>query len=299
MPITREQWIEVESATQELWDKENKKRVDYNAMLYNVQESDKSQENHLGVGSIGQMMPWTGTVSYAEFEKGYSKGYRHAKYSRGIQFEEELFRFREYNEMKKRTTKLNTAVYKTLQAHGVSTFNNAFSATFAGPDKVALCSASHPYSPTNSATQSNVFTATDLTVPNLTTVFNAMSMFKDDQGDLLMTMPTILLTGIYYNEIAEKICGPKAGDKEPGIADNDANIYDGKLIHIYHPMIVGKKWFLIDRDLMNDMLNWYNARVPAIKTEVDFDTEMQKYACIGMWSYGFDDWSFCCGCTND
>jgi hypothetical protein len=294
MPITREQWIDVESATYEFWENESKKRPDFNAMLYNVQESDKSQENHLGIGSIGQMSPWTGSVSYEEFKKGYSKGYRHAKYSKGIQFEEELFRFKEYNEMKKRTSKLNVAVYKTLQAHGVSTFNNAFDATFAGPDAVALCSAAHPYSPSDATVQNNLF-ALDLTMPNLTTVFNAMSDFRDDKGDLLMATPNVLVTGMYYREQALKICGPKAGDKEPFGAENDANIYKDDLTHIYHPMITGKKWFLADRDLMAEMLNWYNARIPAIKTEADFDTEVQKYAVIGMWSYGFDDWKFIAG----
>lgn len=293
MPITREQFIEVESATYELWDRENKKRTDFNALLYNVQESDKSQENHLGIGSMGQMSPWTGTVSYEEFKKGYSKGYRHAKYSKGIQFEEELFRFREYNEMKKRTQKLNVAVYKTLQAHGVSTFNNAFDATFAGPDGVALCSAAHPYSPTDAAVQNNLF-ALDLTPPNLKTVFNAMSDFRDDKGDMLMTTPNVLLTGIYYRDEAQKICGPKAGDKEPGTAENDANIYKD-LTHIYHPMITGKKWFLIDRDLMEAALNWYNARIPVIESDGDFDTEVQKFKVVGMWSYGFDDWSWIAG----
>jgi hypothetical protein len=294
MPITREQWIDVESATYEFWENESKKRPDFNAMLYNVQESDKSQENHMGIGSIGQMSPWTGTVSYEEFKKGYSKGYRHAKYSKGIQFEEELFRFREYNEMKKRTSKLNVAVYKTLQAHGVATFNNAFDATFAGPDAVALCSASHPYSPSDATVQSNTNTL-DLTIANLTTSFNAMSDFRDDKGDLLMVTPNVLITGMYYREQALKICGPKAGDKEPFSAENDANIYKDDLTYIYHPMITGKKWFLADRDLMNEMLNWYNARIPTIKTEVDFDTEVQKYACIGMWSLGFDGWQWCYG----
>jgi len=294
MPITREQWSDLESATYELWEKENTKRTDFNALLYNVQDSDKSQENHLGVGSIGQMAPWTGTVSYAEFQKGYSKGYRHAKYSRGIQFEEELFRFRDYNEMKKRTSKLNIAVYKTLQAHGVSTFNNAFDTTFTGPDSVALCSASHPYSPTDATVQGNTNTY-DLTISNLNTVFNAMCDFRDDKGDLLMATPNVLLTGMYYRSEALKICGPKAGDKEPFMADNDANIWKDDLTYVYHPMITGKKWFLIDRDLMSDMLNWYNARIPEIKTEVDFDSEVQKYACIGMWSYGFDDYTFVYG----
>jgi hypothetical protein len=294
MPITREQWLDVESATYEFWDKENSRRKDFNAMLYNVQESDKSQENHLGIGSIGQMSPWTGSVDYQEFTKGFDQGYRHSKYSSGIQFEEELFRFREYNQMKKRTRKLNLAVYKTLMAHGVSTFNNAFDSGFTGPDDVALCSDSHPYSPEDSTTQSNTF-ALELTMPNLKTVYNDMLEFTDDHGDMLFTQPNILLTGIYYREEAMKICGSNLpNEKEPFTADNDANIYQD-LTHIYHPMITGKKWFLIDQNLMEDALNWYNARVPAIATEQDFDTEVQKYKVVGMWSYGWDDWSFIAG----
>lgn len=293
MPITREQWIDVESATYEFWDKETKKRPDFNAMLYNVQTSDKAEEKHLGIGSIGQMAPWTGTVSYQEFKKGYEKGYRHAKYSTGIQFEEELFADREYNEMKKRVSKLNLAVYKTLQAHGASTFNNAFDATFAGPDGVALCSASHPYSPTDATVQSNLFTL-DLTPPNLNTVFNAMVDYRDDKGDLLMVMPNAIITGNYYRAEALKICGPKASKLEPGTGDNDANIYSD-LIHIYNPLITGKKWFLADKDMMNEMLNWYNRRIPVLKTEVEFDSEIQKHACIGRWSYGVDSWEFLAG----
>jgi hypothetical protein len=293
MPITREQWIDVESATYEYWDQQSKSKPDFNALLYNVQDSDKSQENHLGIGAMGKMSPWTGTVSYEEFKKGFSKGFRHQKYSKGIQFEEELFRFKEYNEMKNRTRELNTAVYKTLQAHGVSTFNNAFDATFSGPDTVALCSAAHPYSPSDATVQNNAFTL-DLTMPNLTTVFNAMSEFTDDKGDMLMTMPTILLTGIQYNAEAEKICGPTAGDKEPFSAENDTNLYKG-LKHVYHPLITGKKWFLIDKDMMENALYWYNARKANIETETDFDTEVQKFKVISMFSYGWTNWTWVAG----
>ena len=297
MPITREQWDVVESATYKFWDNQAKKRVDFNGLLYNVQSSTKSQENHLGIGSVAQMSPWTGSVSYQEFKKGFSKGFRHAKYSSGIQFEEELFRFEEYNEMKKRTRELNVSVYKTLQAHGVSTFNNAFDAAFAGPDLVALCSASHPYSPSDATIDplnTNTF-ALDLTIPNLTTMFDAMSNFRDDKGDQLFGTPNILLTGIGYRAEAQKICGPRAGDREPFTADNDANLYKDGLTHIFHPMIQGKKWFLIDKDLMDNSLFWYNARIPTIETEVDFDTEMQKYKTIGMWSYGFTNWTWIVG----
>lgn len=298
MAITREQWIDVESAVYEFWDMMMKTKKDFNALLYNVQESDKSQENHIGIGSLGQMSPWTGTVSYQEFKKGFSKGYRHAKYSSGMQVEEEIFRFKEYNEIEKRTRLLNDSVYKTLQAHGVSTFNNAFDATFAGPDSVALCSNAHPYSPSDATTQNNMDTF-DLTMPNLTTVFNRMSDFRDDKGDMSFIMPNVLLTGIYYRAEALKICGPKAGDKEPFTAENDANIWKGDLVHIYHPLITGKKWFLIDKDRMTNFLYWYNARVPVIETDGDFDTEIQKFKVVGMWSYGWDHWDWIYGCNAD
>jgi len=297
MPITREQWKEVESAVYTLWDQLDKENKDYNSMLYNVKKSTKSQENHLGIGSMGAMSPWTGTVSYADFKKGYEKGYRHAKYSSGIQAESELFLFEEYGEIEKRTRKLNEAVYKTLQAHGVSTFNNAFDATFAGPDGVALCSAAHPYSPSNTtAVQSNTDTL-DLNIANLTTVYNRMLDFKDDQGDMTFTMPNILLTGIQYRAEALKICGPQAQDKEPFSADNDANIFKGDLKPIFHPLITGKKWFLLDGRRMQNRLYWYNARVPVIETDGDFDTEVQKFKTVGLWSYGFDAWDFVYGCN--
>jgi len=297
MPITREQWIEVESVVDEFWDMKMKEKKDFNAMLYNVQDSDKSQENHLGIGALGQMSPWKGTVSYQEFVKGFDKGYRHAKYSSGIQFEEEIFRFNEYNKIEQRSRQLLDAVYKTLQAHGVSTFNNAFDDTFAGPDEVALCADDHPYSPTDSSTQSNAFDLS-LTMANLKTVFNAMTQFKDDKGDLIFVMPNVLLTGIEYREEAMKICGPKASNLEPFTGDNDANIY-GDMTYIYHPLITGKKWFLIDKDLMANYLYWYNARVPKIATDGDFDTEVMKFKVVGMWSYGFDTWPWIAGSNAD
>lgn len=294
MPITREQWIEVESVVDVFWDQEMKKKKDFNSLLYNIKDSDKSQENHLGIGAVAQMTPWTGSVSYQEFKKGYAKGFRHAKYSSGIQFEEEVFRFKEYNEIEKRSRKLLDSVYKTLQAHGVSTFNNAFDATFAGPDAVALCSNAHPYSPSDATTQTNTFDL-PLTMANLTTVFNAMTQFKDDKGDLLFTMPNILLTGIEYRAEALKICGPKAGSLEPFTGDNDANIWADDLTYIYHPLITGKKWFLIDKDAMANALFWYNARKANIETDGDFDTEVQKFKVISMFSYGFDNWTWIAG----
>ncbi len=292
--ITRAQFIEVEEIIDLYQENALKTQKDYNALLYNVQDSNKSQENHFGIGALGQMAEWTGQVSYQDFVKGYEKGYRHAKYSSGLQFEEEIFRFREYNKIKDRTQKLLTSVYKTLQAHGVSTFNNAFDTAFTGPDSVALCSASHPYSPSDATVQGNT-SSNALTMPNLKAAFNAMSMFKDDKGDNMFVTPNILLTGINYREEALKICGPQAAVLEPFTAENDANVYKSDLTYVYHPLITGNKWFLIDKDLMEQSLFWYNARKAKIESDGDFDTEVLKFKVVAMFSYGFDDYRWVYG----
>jgi hypothetical protein len=301
MPILQQEWDELKSTIYEFWDSQMSKKVDYNAKLYNVQTSDNPVENHMGIGSLDQMQEWKGTVTYQDFKKGFSKGYTHKVYDTGMQLDYRIFQYKQYNKVKQQTALLLDAVYRTLQAHGVGTFNNAFDPTFNGPDgaAVSLCSADHPYSPTDPTKQSNAWTGTDLTMPNLKKVYKGMLDFRNDKGEMVFTMPTILLTGMEYDEEAEKICGPNAGNKEPFTADNDANIYKGRLTHMFHPLITGKKWFLIDPDRMKMFLNWYNARIPVIQSTEDFDTELKKFKVIGEWSHGWDHWDWIAGATND
>jgi len=289
--ITREVWAEVENSAYELWDLEMKAKKDYIPMMYNVSDSNRSEEKHLGVGSVGQMKPWNGTVDYQDFTKGFEKGYRHAKYSSGLQIEEEVFRFGEYRQIKDRVRKLNDSVYKTLQSHAVSTFNNANNAAFAGPDSVALCSASHPYSPSDATVQSNLG-ALDLTPANMNTVFNAMADFKDDKGDIVGVTPNLIICGNYYRDKAKKIVG---SDKEPFSAENDMNTWADELTYMYNPRITGKTWFLADSQRMKLYLNWYNARKAALESDGDFDTEIMKFKVVSMFSYGWDHWDFIYG----
>ena len=289
--ITRENWAEVENSAYELWDLEMKAKKDYIPLTYNVSTSTRSEEKHLGVGSVGQMKPWTGTVDYQDFAKGFEKGYRHAKYSSGIQIEEEVFRFGEYRVIKDRVRKLNDSVYKTLQSHAVSTFNNANNVAFPGPDAVALCSATHHCVNTSDDHQVNLG-ALDLTPANMNTTFNAMCDFRDDQGDIVGVTPNLILCGNYYRDKAKKIVGSKL---EPFTAENDMNTWSDELTYMYNPRILGKTWFLIDTARMKLFLNWYNARTAALESDGDFDTEVMKFKVISMFSYGWDHWDWVYG----
>lgn len=295
MSLIREQFLELEGVLRTVYDLEMKKKKDYIPILFNVDKSNRSQENHFGIGGIGLMQKWTGSVNYDSVEKRWKQEYRHIKYSNGIQIEREALDFKEYKPVKQKTKSLAHSVYLTRQSHCASVFNNAFDTTVAGADGKPLCAASgagHPYSPTNSSeTQVNAGTY-DLTPKNIETVRNAMWDFKDDRGNILGVNPRILIVGNYYQKKAKEICG---SDKEPYTAENQINIWSDELNYVHCPWILGKKWFLVDPDMMNMYLNWYDARKPKLEYEDDFDTEVGKYKVVGLWSFGWDEWCWVYG----
>jgi len=291
MATIRENFLELEGSIQEVFDAYDEKKTDYIPLMYNVQNSTRSQENHLGTGALGQMVEWNGTVNYDDFAKGYEKNYRHIKYTNGLTVEREVLLFKEYKKVANRTNKLAYSVYKTLQTHGASTFNQAFNATAIGPDGVSLCNSAHHLVPDDDA-QNNTGTL-DLTVDNLETTINAMYDFKDDRGDIMGVMPRVIIVGNYWLKTAKQIVG---SDIEPFTADNQKNIYKDEVTYLHNPYITGKKWFMADPDLMKMYLNWYNARDPKkVEYQDDFDTEVGKYKSVGMWSKGWDNWAFIYG----
>ena len=292
MAITRENFLELEGHISQIFDNEMKKKKDYRPMMFNMETSNRSVEEHLGMGAVGKMQEWNGSVNYDSFDKGYQTDYRHAKYSNGLQIERELLQFGNFKEIKARTRKLALSAHKTNQFYGAYDFNYAFDSGTTGSDDVSLCSASHPYSPSDSTTQSNTGTAA-LTPANLEIAQNNMAAYTDDRGDILGMMGNLIIVGNYYRKRAKEIVG---SELEPYNAENQINIYkeDG-LNYLYNPYITGKKWFLVDKDAMMAQHNWYTARTPKIEYENDFDTEVGKYKLVGMWSYGWDGWSWVYG----
>lgn len=295
MPNIREEFQELEGVLRTIYDLDMQKKPDYIPQYFNEDSSKKAEENHFGVGSIGLMKKWAGTVNYDTLSKRWKTVYHHEKYSNGLQLERELMDDEEYTEIKRRTRLLSSSVYLTRQTHGASVFNNAFDTNFIGADGKPLCAktgAGHPYSPEDDEdTQYNADTL-DLTPSNIEVVRNRMIDFRDDRGNVLGVMPDTLIVGNSYWKKAKEILGT---DKEPYSAENTINVWNKEFKLRYNPWIVGKKWFLADSEKEQLFLNWYNRRIPKIEYIDDFDTEVGKYKVVGRWSYGWDEWCFLYG----
>lgn len=296
--VISDNWAELlDPGLRKIYDKHLKQYADYLAKIYNVQSSKKAAEYNLGSGELGTLDEWTATgnqVSYEDINKGYKSTYTHKKYSKGFKVERELVEDDLYNEVQKKPRKLARSVYYTRQIHAASVFNNAFNASYLGPDAKPLCSASHPTGPNNTGTTySNVATtALDATAVETDRV-NSMG-WKDDKGNMLVVNLDTLIVPRNLRKAALIVAD---SDKEPDTSDNNVNVWKGALKVIEWPFLTdSNNWFFADGERMKEFLNWFDRRKPTLEADrANFNDESAAWKTVGRWSYGWDDWSWLIG----
>lgn len=282
-----------------IFNQQIKKSKDFVGELFTVEKSTKQAEYNQGIGSLGMMDEWGASnnqVSYEDVNKRYKATYLHKKYSKGLTLERELVEDDQYGEIKKRVRLLTQSVYFTRQYYGALLFNEAFNATYAGPDAVALCSASHPYSPSDATVQSNAGTGA-LNATNLETARTAMMGWKDDKGNLLVVEPDTLIVPPALRKAALVIADSNG---EPDVSDNNINIWKGSVDVIEFKFLTSSTaWFLADRQRMKAFLHWYDRRIAKLEMDKEnFNSEVGAYKVVSRFSRGFDDWSFIYGSTG-
>jgi phage major head subunit gpT-like protein len=295
--MIEQQFIELEGNIREVFDAYFKNKTDYIPKLYNVIKSKTAQFTDFTIGAAGGMTEWAGSVAYDTIEKGFEKQYRPTKYSTGIQIDRDMWEDKEYNRIKTIVNNVAYGVFKTLQKHGVEIFNEAFGSNIIGPDGQGLCSANHKTIPT-ADTQSNTFTL-DLSYSNLETILRAMEDWTDDRGDKMLIQGDMVIASPYWRDTCKKLFG---SDKEAFTAENQDNIYKD-FSFLIHPLITGKKWFVVSKDLMTNGsgLNFVMRRDPrnlerdGDAAKGDFNTEKLSWKAVGRWTKGWTNWFWCAG----
>jgi hypothetical protein len=297
MALTEQQFIELEGNIRNVWDGYFKMKKDYIPEIYNVIKPNTAQFTDFTLGAAGRMTEWQGSVAYDTFEKGYEKQYRPVKYSTGIQIDRDMYEDKEYERIKSRVNNIAYGVFKTLQYESAEIFNEAFGTNITGPDGAGLCSASHKTIPT-AANQSNTFTL-DLSYANLETILRAMEDLTDDRGDKMLIQGNHIIASPYWRDTCKKLFG---SDKEAFSGDETDNVYKDFSFMI-HPLITGKKFFVVSKELMKDGsgLNFVMRRDPRTlerdgdAAKGDFNTEMLSWKAVGRWTKGWTNFFWCMG----
>ena len=271
-------------------------------LLFNVQAADTSYERDSSVGSFSDMEVFKGTIQYDDVEQGFEVTYRHVQLSKGFRVERQLFDDDLYNVIARKPRGLAIAANRTFEKYAATVFNQAFSGTgtivvdgitiLNNTEGVCLCSASHPYSPSNASVQSNLGTSA-LSPAAVEATRIAMAKMKDDRANLISLQPDLILVPRALEEVAWEIIASKG---KVDSAENNANFHFGKYkLAVWDYLSDTNNWFMIDQTMMRMYLNWFD-RIPLeFFQDKDFDTLISKFANYARCSYGWSDWRWVYG----
>jgi hypothetical protein len=291
---------------------------DYIPLLCSVNKTTKEREHYEGVGARGLMKPWSESgksVYYEDREKHFPSQIPQVKYSTGTQIDRDWFDFNKHQEIKSEVTNLADSVYNTRQLQIVEPFKNAFTTTgtdyngntilggTAVPDGKALCATDHPWSPTNSVNTNDNLTSLSLDYDAWHEVQVRGQNWTDSKGNKMPVMFDCLMVSPRLMSIAYQLAGMNAKQADnasalyvPEQANFSLNIYRGTFDVIVNPYLPNAyNWFAINKSRMRRYHQWNEFRKPDFKNETDFDSEVFKYAVIGLWGHGIQDWSWMIG----
>lgn len=274
--------------------------------IYRMPTSQRAFEEAIGAGVLGSDWKFeeTGRVVYDDPSKGFLKRWEHREYAKGFIVTRKMVDDNMFPEIMAQATSLGDSAFRNREKSAAATFNNAFSSVtdqttldtygfpIGGPDNVALCSTAHPYSASDSTTQSNEGTE-PLTEDGLSATRQAHMALLDDRGDLLNVMPDTILIPPELEDAAIKA---GASPLEPDTANNAVNPQQGRFRYlVWHYLTDSNAWFSIDSAMMNSDLIWYE-RIPLeFGSEPDFDTFQTKFRGYMRYSRGWKDFRWVYG----
>jgi len=209
--------------------------------LFGMEKSNKATEYDLGIGGMGDLAEFDGTIAYDDFRQQYRISYSHKEWVKGIKIERKLVDDDLYSIINKRPAQLALVSKRTKEKHGSSVFNNAFNTSvFSGGDGKALCASDHSRVGTTTTVGNTGTTALSATAVEATRL--TMRGYTDETDNLLVARGDTLLIPPALEEQAWEIVNASG---KMDTADNNPNFNKGK-----YKVIV---W-----DYLSDSNNWFS-----------------------------------------
>jgi len=260
--------------------------------LFGEDMSSDAQEVEQELVGIGNVPKYTGAIHYDAPEPGFKMTYTPDEYSHAIAIARSLIDDGKYGIIDNIVRDFAESYDRTIRNHAASVFANAFSSSYVGGDSVALCSASHPISPTNAGTQSNTGTSA-LTESTLKATRTAMRKFTAGNGNRLLVVPDTLIVPVDLEDTAREIV---EAPLRSGTANNDANVTANTRIIVSPFLSDTNNWFLVDSSRAKRRLRWYWRVRPEFSLDPTSDFNLQRrYRGYMRYSFGWSSWAWVYG----
>ena len=259
-----------------------------------VRTSTKAKETDQRIGSFEEPQVWKGQVYYSDAEEGYQAVYNHNPYTLGFKIDQQMFEDMQYEGIFDSASALGQSFARKRIRDAAAIFQNAFSvaAANAGYDGKPLVATDHPRSKTDATTVSNSAGTKALTSANLEDAIVQLEGLGDDRGNETLAMPNLLVVGRQQRKTALELTG---SELTPESGNNAVNVHAG-MQTLVHPMISGKKWFVVDTLLSLRMCKWYNRVLPAYAGTFDAgNTLVRSWYGRMRYSVGWSDFRWVVG----
>ena len=273
--------------------------------LFKIVQTDNPYEEDVSIGTLGKFPDFEGVVEYDRPYEGYSVVYEFPEMAKGFRIERKLWDDERYDTINKKPAALAIEASRRQEEDAASIFNNAFDASYTGPDGKALIASDHPskaYVDTGGSEgieeRSNVIVVDSVTNPklshkNLQGAKNLMRDIRNDRGNKISVVPDTLLVPPALEEEAWMLM---ESDKQIHTRDNNPNIHEGRYtLMVWDELSNDDAWFLISSNYKDMFLKWYE-RIPLeFEMEEEFDTLVAKFRGYMRYGAGWSDWIWIMG----
>lgn len=259
--------------------------------VFGVRTSTKAKETSLRIGSFGDPQPWEGQVHYSTAAPDYEIEWSHTELTNGFKVTKTLLEDNQLSGVFDSAANLGQSFNRKIVKDEAAIFNNAFSGVL-GYDAKALCVDDHPRSKSDSTAVDNYLGTKALTEANLEEAIVQLAGLGDDRGEQTVAIATHLVVGRANAMTAMKLTGSTL---EPETGNNAINTHTG-LTPLVHPLITGKKWFVIDAPMAQQMMLWYWRLMAQFDSDDDKGkTLIRSYYGRMRYSKGWQDFRWVVG----
>ena len=228
-------------------------------------------------------------VPYEDLAQGFDTTYQADTYELAFRASKEALDDEQEEVVSDAARALGSSMNYSYEVDHANIFNNGFSATFTGPDGVALFSTAHVQENGGTIGAANrPATDGDLSVAQLRTALNDIAATRDGAGKLIHWRPKILLVSYNQKWLASELIG---SELRADTSNNALNAFkdDGLKVVAWPYLTDTNAFYLLASPTGHNVRSYWRER-PNVLHDWDFETSSMKLKIRARWRRGWSDW---------
>ncbi len=259
--------------------------------LFAVKGSSKDREKTGSIGGLGDFQAKSpgAEASEAEPVQQFSKEYVHNAFALQVKVHREVIDDQRVEFFGQLGTKIGQSASRTMEKAAASVFTGAFTTTLC-EDGLSLCNDAHLNADGGNSQDNKGTTA--LSNDAVSSTRELMRGFSDYEGNVISVNPDLLLIP---SELEEEGFEIVRSALNPQNNNNAVNWNMGLKLMVWLYLTDATDWFMIDRRLMKQNLNWYQRIALEVFGDGDLFKGQRRIGGYYRESHGVADWRWIYG----